>query len=687
MRMRKYLAALLALCLLLALVPAATMEVVEIESAGEAAPEVETEDFVEEMPEEDEAPDAQIVDDLDLGGLSAYEIEDPVLEGDAVTNADTSLVEITRPANGGTVNTGTIDVWCRFVNEDPTGGFSRDDVWKYLGVNYELLKSGARIDLGVLTSYSGLVFVDDGIKVGSISITSPGDYTLRASVPGSPDVWYSVSFKVIGATITPEPTPEPTPVPTPEPVITTDSNGFGVDQRNILREYTGSAKDIVIPKNATVIGEDAFKGSDITGVTLHSGVTKILDFAFGETESLATVSFAEGLKSIGEGAFFQSGLKKLVLPGTVTTIGSGAFHQCASLTSVTVPASVSSMDGYMFSLSESLKTVTFEKGSKLKTFKTDMFYGDTALENVTLPDSLETLGEFAFTNCTSLKSLTLPDSLTTILNYAFENCTGLTELVIPAGVKIIEADVFKGCTNLTLVVTKGSYAEQYAKDVGIAYRSVSAATPKPTATPKPGTTVKPTATPKPGTTVKPTATPKPGTTAAPATSTKVNLSDCEFAVKDQVYSGKARTPAVTVKYGTRTLKKGTDYAVAYKNNKAIGTATATVTGKGKYTGTKKVTFSILPKGTAQSKPKAAKKAFTAKWKKQKNITGYEVQYGLKADFSDAKTKVIKKAKTTSVKIKKLKAKKKYYIRVRTYKTVKKVKYYSAWSKTKTVKTK
>ena len=98
---------------------------------------------------------------------------------------------------------------------------------------------------------------------------------------------------------------------------------------------------------------------------------------------------------------------------------------------------------------------------------------------LTLPDTLTFLGNHAFAQ-TALTEITLPDSLTTILNYAFENCTGLTELVIPAGVKIIEADVFKGCTNLTLVVTKGSYAEQYAKDVGIAYRSVSAATPKPT---------------------------------------------------------------------------------------------------------------------------------------------------------------------------------------------------------------
>ena len=142
-----------------------------------------------------------------------------------------------------------------------------------------------------------------------------------------------------------------------------------------------------------------------------------------------------------------------------------------------------------------------------------------------------------------------------------------------------------------------------------------------------------------------------------------------------------------MKYGKKTLKKGTDYTVSYKNNTEIGTATVTFKGKGKYTGSKKLTFDILPKGTALSKPKAGKKAFTAKWKQQKNITGYELQYGLKSDFSDARTVVIKKAATTGKAVKKLKAKKKYYLRIRTYSTVNKKNYYSAWSKSKTVKTK
>ena len=210
MRVKKWMAALLALCLLLALIPAATTEVVEVED-GAFVPQTltdEVEDVAEEPAEGDEAIDAQPLEDWDLGGL---EIDGA---GEAAANeTEGSLVQITKPANGGTVNTGTIEVWCRFVNDDPTGGFSSDNVWKYLGVNYELLKNGARIDLGVLNSYSGLVFVDDGLKVGSITIKSSGSYTLRASVPGSPDVWDSVDFKVIGATITPEPTPEPTPVP------------------------------------------------------------------------------------------------------------------------------------------------------------------------------------------------------------------------------------------------------------------------------------------------------------------------------------------------------------------------------------------------------------------------------------------------------------------------------------------
>ena len=114
----------------------------------------------------------------------------------------------------------------------------------------------------------------------------------------------------------------------------------------------------------------------------------------------------------------------------------------------------------------------------------------------------------------------------------------------------------------------------------------------------------------------------------------------------------------------------------------------TVTLKGNYTGTVKKTFTILPKNTAISKLTASKNTVTVKWRKQtKQTAGYEIQYSTSSKFTKKTTKTVKVTKnsTTSKKITKLKAKKKYYVRIRTYKVVSGKKYYSKWSSKKSVK--
>ena len=94
------------------------------------------------------------------------------------------------------------------------------------------------------------------------------------------------------------------------------------------------------------------------------------------------------------------------------------------------------------------------------------------------------------------------------------------------------------------------------------------------------------------------------------------------------------------------------------------------------------------KATKITKLKKAKKGFTIKWKKISGINGYQIEYARNKQFTKGKkTATVKKARITSKKIKKLKSKKKYYVRIRTYKTVSGKKQYSAWSKIKTVKTK
>ena len=133
--------------------------------------------------------------------------------------------------------------------------------------------------------------------------------------------------------------------------------------------------------------------------------------------------------------------------------------------------------------------------------------------------------------------------------------------------------------------------------------------------------------------------------------------------------------------------------MSYKNNKNVGKATLTIKGTGDYAGSITKTFKINPKGTSIVKLAKAKKAITVKWKKQPakmaklRITGYQIQLATNKKFTKGKkTVTVKGFKKASKKIGKLKAKKKYYVKIRTYKTVGGVKYYSKWSKVKAVKT-
>ena len=160
------------------------------------------------------------------------------------------------------------------------------------------------------------------------------------------------------------------------------------------------------------------------------------------------------------------------------------------------------------------------------------------------------------------------------------------------------------------------------------------------------------------------------------------------------YNGKVRTPKVIVKDRTgKTLVKNTDYTVSYaKGRKYVGKYAVKITFKGKYSRTKTLYFTIKPKATSISSLKAGSKKFTVKWKKQATqTTGYQVQYSASSKFSKAKTVTVGKNTTVSKKISKLSGKKKYYVRVRTYKTVKingkSIRIYSGWSKAKTVTTK
>ena len=158
-------------------------------------------------------------------------------------------------------------------------------------------------------------------------------------------------------------------------------------------------------------------------------------------------------------------------------------------------------------------------------------------------------------------------------------------------------------------------------------------------------------------------------------------------ISNKSYTGKNITQSITVKYNGKTLKKGTDYTVSYSSNKNIGTATVKVTGKGSYTGTVTKTFKINPAKQEIQKLTAKSKAFFVDWAQKGSATGYEIQYATNSKFTSAKKVTITNNKTDTKTISKLSGKKKYYVRVRSYTTVKGTKYYGAWSASKSVTTK
>ena len=156
-----------------------------------------------------------------------------------------------------------------------------------------------------------------------------------------------------------------------------------------------------------------------------------------------------------------------------------------------------------------------------------------------------------------------------------------------------------------------------------------------------------------------------------------------------VYTGKTLSPKVTVKDADGQTISSDYYTLSCsKAIKNVGKYTIIVTFNGLYDGTTSTTMTVNPYPTTISKLTKKKKAFKATWKKKSSqVTGYQLQYSLYSDFSSAKTVKIKKYKTTSKTVSKLKAKKTYYVRVRTYKTVSGKTYYSTWSPSKSVKTK
>ena len=167
----------------------------------------------------------------------------------------------------------------------------------------------------------------------------------------------------------------------------------------------------------------------------------------------------------------------------------------------------------------------------------------------------------------------------------------------------------------------------------------------------------------------------------------VSIEECRITVKDVTFTGKkVKKPTVKVLCGDEVLEPGEDYSLKYdKKIREIGLYLLTVKGKGRFTGSVKAPFYVVPKASEYAKLLSGDKQAAREWKLLKNIEGYQIEYSRNKDFSDSKKAKIREPKDLAKALKKLKAGKKYYLRVRLFAKVKKKYRYSDWSKVKTVK--
>ena len=167
----------------------------------------------------------------------------------------------------------------------------------------------------------------------------------------------------------------------------------------------------------------------------------------------------------------------------------------------------------------------------------------------------------------------------------------------------------------------------------------------------------------------------------------IPIEECEITVKDVTFNGKKiKKPSVKVVCGETALEPGEDYKLKYdKKISEIGLYTLTVKGKGRFTGSVKIPFYVVPKASEYARLLGCDKRAAKEWKLLKNIEGYQIEYSQSKDFSDGKKAKIREPKDLEKALRKLKPGKKYHLRVRLFARVKKKNHYSDWSKVGTVK--
>ena len=254
---------------------------------------------------------------------------------------------------------------------------------------------------------------------------------------------------------------------------------------------------IEIPDSVTSIGNEAFYDcEDLTSIEIPNSVTSIGNYAFYNCDSLTSIEIPNSVTSIGTYAFYDCDkLTNIEIPNSVTSIGEKTFYSCNNLTSVIIPNSITTIGERAFLDCKNIETIVVSDENTIYDSRNNCnaiietstnklilgckntiipnsvtsigdyaFYDCDDLTSIEIPNSVTSIGSYAFYNCDKITSIEIPNSVTSINNYAFCNCDGLTNIEIPNSITKINEGIFSSCNNLTTVTipntitTIGNYA-------------------------------------------------------------------------------------------------------------------------------------------------------------------------------------------------------------------------------------
>lgn len=287
-----------------------------------------------------------------------------------------------------------------------------------------------------------------------------------------------------------------------EPKSVSADGDFQMEGSKLVK-YTGTSSSVAIPDSVTTVGVNAFtKNTNLKVVYFPDTVTTIEAGAFEYCLNLEAVKLPSSLRTIEFLAF--RGCEKLSsvdLPQNLISIGADAFMQCQSLTEVTIPASTAFLEYGVFAGCANLKAIHVENGNKqycesdgilytadmqtlvqypngknevdvvikdgVRRIERASIYENYTIETIKLPETLNTIGIYAFKDCHLLETIELPNNVGKVEEHAFANCYNLKKVIVNNSATSFDAAVFENDMDVVLYAPAGSAAESYSASKGL----------------------------------------------------------------------------------------------------------------------------------------------------------------------------------------------------------------------------